>query len=208
VSDQDMLTVEVSHIFLSNVGFVVLLKSSNDERSLPIFIGAAEAQAIAIALNDVTMPRPLTHDLLKNLLDFLECRLMRVEVSDVKEGTFFARLILDRDGNRLTMDCRPSDAIALALRCGAPMAVSQKVIEEAGRVFEEEDLEETSGEGEESNTGSHSSDTLKTPSGGKSRSPLDSLQSELEKAVDEERYEDAARLRDKIQQLKNTHTEN
>ncbi len=208
MSDQDMLTVEVSHIFLSNVGFVVLLKSSNDERSLPIFIGAAEAQAIAIALNDVTMPRPLTHDLLKNLLDFLECRLMRVEVSDVKEGTFFARLILDRDGNRLTMDCRPSDAIALALRCGAPMAVSQKVIEEAGRVFEEEDLEETSGEGEESNTGSHSSDTLKTPSGGKSRSPLDSLQSELEKAVDEERYEDAARLRDKIQQLKNTHTEN
>jgi len=77
---KDMLAVEVTQLFLSNVGFVVLLKGDEDERALPIFIGAAEAQSIAIYINRVEVPRPLTHDLLKNMLDFLECRLMRIEI--------------------------------------------------------------------------------------------------------------------------------
>ncbi|MBT3191380.1 MAG: bifunctional nuclease family protein [Verrucomicrobia bacterium] len=198
--DKDMLPVEVSQLFLSNVGFVVLLKGDQDERSLPIFIGAAEAQAIAIFINAVPMPRPLTHDLLKNLLDFLECRVQRIEINDHKKGTFYARLILDRDSVLMTMDCRPSDAIALALRCSAPTYVALHVLEECGRVFEDEDLPEASEE-----------ETPPAPPPKKAeheKSPLDSLKASLERAVEAERYEEAARLRDEIQRLNNTHTEN
>lgn len=196
---KDMLPVEVTRLFLSNVGFIVLLKGDQDERSLPIFIGAAEAQSIAIFINNVPIPRPLTHDLLKNLLDFMECRLMRIEIHDFKEGTFYARLVLDRDGVLMTLDCRPSDAIALALRCTAPIYVAQLVIEETGRVIDENDLGETS----------KNEDPKPEPRPQKhSTSPLDSLKAALEQAVKSERYEEAARLRDEIGRLNSTHTEN
>lgn len=203
MTSKDMLPVEVTQLFLSNVGFVVLLKGDADERALPIFIGAAEAQSIAIFINGVNMPRPLTHDLLKNTLDFLECRLMRIEICDLKEGTFFARLILDRDGVLMTMDCRPSDAIALALRCSAPIFAARHVVEEAGRVFEDEDLADA---GEDA-TG-WAKEGAKAKKASHEKSPLESLKAQLEQAVADERYEEAARLRDEIQRLKNTHTEN
>ena len=167
---------------------------------MPIFIGAAEAQSIAIYINRVEVPRPLTHDLLKNMLDFLECRLMRIEICDLKEGTFYARLILDRDGVLMTMDCRPSDAVALALRCSAPIYAARHVVEEAGRIFEEDDIP-----GETSETSAEAPRAAK-PS--HEKSPLESLKAELERAVKDERYEDAARFRDEIQRLQNTHTEN
>jgi bifunctional DNase/RNase len=196
---KDMLLVEVDQLFLSNVGFVVLLKGSQDERSLPIFIGAAEAQSIAIFINQVPMQRPLTHDLLKNLLDFMECRLMRIEINDFKEGTFYARLVLDRDGVLMTLDSRPSDAIAVALRCGAPIHAARHVFEEAGRLLENEDLPEKPPTNEpEQPQKLHEHET----------SPLDSLKASLERAVKAERYEEAARLRDEIQRLNNTHTDN
>lgn len=200
--EKTMLPVEVTQLFLSNVGFVILLKGDRDERSLPIFIGAAEAQAIAIYINAVEIPRPLTHDLLKNALDFLECRLMRMEVCDLKEGTFYARLILDHDGVLAKMDCRPSDGIALALRCSAPMFAARDVIEEAGRVFKPEDLGETSPE----NSETPAEKSAQAP--GRKPTPLESLQAELHQAVKEERYEDAARLRDEIKHVENSHTEN
>ncbi len=106
----EMLHVKVEQLFFSNMGFVVLLKGPADERTLPIFIGAAEAQAIALQINNVKMSRPLTHDLFKNTLDFLECRVKRIEVCDLKEGTFYAKLILERDGMEMGIDSRPSDA--------------------------------------------------------------------------------------------------
>jgi len=89
-----VLPVRVEQLFLSNMGFAVLLKGE-DDRALPIMIGAAEAQAIALCINRVEVPRPLTHDLFKNVLDQLDCRLVRMEVCDLKDGTFFARLILE-----------------------------------------------------------------------------------------------------------------
>ena len=136
-----MIPTKVEQLFLSNMGFVVLLKGADDERSLPIFIGTAEAQAIALRINNVNVPRPLTHDLLKNVLDYLECRLLRIEVCDLKEGTFYARLILGRDGMEMPIDSRPSDAIALALRFEAPILVEPRVMQEAGRVFDEAELQ-------------------------------------------------------------------
>ena len=197
-----MLPVDVTQLFLSNVGFIVLLQGDDDKRSLPIFIGAAEAQSIAIFNNKVSMPRPLTHDLFKDTLDFLECRLRRVEIYKVENGVFYAHLLLDRDGVLMAMDCRPSDAIALALRSAAPIYVAMSVMDSAGRILADED-EDSSSRKEEApelqkrkNPPSHQ------------KSPMESLKADLTRAVKAERYEDAARLRDEIQRLDNTHTEN
>jgi uncharacterized protein len=201
-----MIQVRVEQIFLSNVGFVVILKAPKDERSLPIFIGAAEAQAIAIQLNSVQMPRPLTHDLLKSLLDFMECRLMRIEICDLKEGTFYARLAIDKDGQNFQIDCRPSDAIALALRCNAPVFVSAEVMNEAGRVLEINEDEARTVESKNDESAPAASETK--PKREKKLSPVEILGRKLERAVAEEKYEDAARLRDEIKRLNQTHTEN
>ena len=195
-----MIPVKVEQVFLSNVGFVVLLKGEQDERSLPIFIGPAEAQAIAIHTHQVQIPRPLTHDLLKNLLDYLECRLMRIEICDLKEGTFYARLALEKDGRGMEMDCRPSDAIALAVRCGAPILVHENVMNEAGRVIEAPVEGKPAGE--------EKTASFAEPKAPRPLSPLDILNRQLDKAVKEERYEDAAKLRDEIKGLKDKHTGN
>lgn len=192
-----MIHVKIEQLFFSNMGFVVLLKGEKDERALPIFIGAAEAQAIAMHINNVQISRPLTHDLFKNALDFLECRLKRVEVCEIKEGTFYAKLVLERDGVEMGLDSRPSDAIAIALRAGSPIYVAESVMAEAGRVFSEEELKIAGGVTEQH---------LKAKK--ESISPVDALKKELEKAVQDERYEDAARIRDRIKNLEHTHTSN
>jgi len=172
------------------MGFVVLLKQLHSERSLPIFIGAAEAQAIALCLNKVEVPRPLTHDLLKNILDCIECRIHRVEIHAIKEGTFFARLVLESGGMEISVDARPSDAIALSLRTAAPIVVAEPVMDEAGRVVElpgEKALGRDDGQADAAEV-----------------SALDSLKQQLDKAVTEERFEDAAGLRDQIKHLEHT----
>lgn len=192
-----MIRVKVDQLFFSDMGgFVVFLKGITDERSLPVFIGAAEAQAIVLPLRGVKMPRPLTHDLLKNAFDFLECRLKRVEVCDLKEGTFYGKLVLEKDAEDLEMDSRPSDAIALALRCGAPIFVAEKVMEEAGRVFTPEEIGQASGQKEKD---------------GEAKKPptrLDSLKLNLSRAIQEERYEEAAKIRDEIRRVEHTQTAN
>ncbi|MFW6138155.1 MAG: bifunctional nuclease domain-containing protein [Spirochaetota bacterium] len=195
-----MIPVKFSQLLFSNVGFIVLLKEESSERVLPIFIGAAEAQAIAIKVNNVEVPRPLTHDLLKNILDFMECRLVRIEVCDLREGTFYARLILDRDGIELEMDSRPSDAIALALRTSSPIFVSEKVMDEAGRFSSEAEKEAEQQKPEQKQT--------RNPQQEEKLSPLESLKRDLDKAVEEERYEDAARLHKEIKRIEDKHTEN
>lgn len=199
--DKGMLPVKVDQLFLSNLGFVVLLKNSGDERSLPIFIGAAEAQAIAIQINNVKMPRPLTHDLIKNVLDFMECRLQRIEVCDLREGTFYARLVLDRDGEEMTLDSRPSDAIALALRCSAPIFVAETVMDEAGKVLE---TEQEAGGAPSAEPGTSEGDQKPE----QELSPLEALERRLQAAVKAERYEEAARLRDEIKHLRHSHPDN
>ena len=185
-----MIQVTVEKMLLYKMGFVVFLKGADVPLSLPIFIGAAEAQAIALWMNNVEIPRPMTHDLLKNILDCVECRVHRVEVTDMQEGTFFANIILDIDGEEVAVDSRPSDAIALALRTGVNIYVSRSVMEEAGKVFDD-DGEEQDGLPEKSGT-----------------SHLEQLKENLETAVAEERYEDAAGIRDQIRELEHHTTQN
>ena len=179
-----MIPVSVFRMSLSNKGPVVLLKGTADQRTLPIFIGAPEAQAIAIRLEGITVPRPLTHDLMRNLLEPLEAHLKRVEISELTDNTFFARLILDRKDKELVIDARPSDAIALALRCEAPIFVAPAVMAAAGITLEDPSQEEKE---------------RATPPPDQ-RSETKKLQDRLNAAVQEEDYEEAARLRDLIKE--------
>lgn len=129
---QQMELVGVRVELPSNTPIVLLREMSDAARLLPIFIGAPEATAIAIALDGVTTPRPMTHDLLRNVLDELSADLERVVVTELRDKTFYAELHLLRDGGRFVLSSRPSDAIALAARTGTPIFAEEAVIQEAG----------------------------------------------------------------------------
>ena len=118
---------------------LVLLRESRGERYLPIWIGAVEATAIAFAQQGVVPPRPLTHDLMKELLDTLERPVQQVRITDLRDGVFYAVLDL---GDGLEVSARPSDAIALAMRTGAPIFGEEQVLEQAGIVVPEEEEDE------------------------------------------------------------------
>ena len=111
---------------------ILLLKEMSGTRYLPIWIGANEATAIALALEGVEPPRPLTHDLLKLVTESLGAKVDRVVVTNLEDGTFFADLVLTRNGEEVTVSSRPSDAIALAARAEAPLFAAIEVIDEAG----------------------------------------------------------------------------
>lgn len=186
-----MILVSVAKTFLVNMGkdFIMLLRGTDDQRTLPISIGQLEAQSIAIVLNQVPFPRPLTHDLFKSVMTEIGCQVKRVEVNDLSDGTFYARLIIDMHGAEIEIDSRPSDAIALALRFAAPIYVYDKVMDEAGVIIPDENrvVEEQTSEGLEE---------LEAEIG--DLTAVEVLQRQLDKAIQEERYEDAARLRDEI----------
>jgi uncharacterized protein len=107
---------------------IVILKDVNGASVLPIWVGIYEANAIALEIEKVTTPRPMTHDLLKNLLLGLETRVQKVVVSELKEDTFYALIWLERDGQVMSIDSRPSDALALALRMDCPIYVEDEVL--------------------------------------------------------------------------------
>ena len=121
---------------------IVLLREREGERFLPIWIGAAEAAAIALSLQGVVTPRPMTHDLLKNILDDLSVAVERIVVTELRESTFYATIELQRNGDRYEISSRPSDAIALAVRLSAPIFASEDVLDEAGFPMPGEEEEE------------------------------------------------------------------
>ena len=115
------MTIDSIRVSLMNYQRVVILKEKGSERYLPIWIGAAEADAIAVKLQDVSVPRPLTHDLLQSVIDVLGASVLSIIVSDLKNDTFYARIMLNVDGGELEVDSRPSDALALAVRADVPI---------------------------------------------------------------------------------------
>ncbi|HEX9847535.1 MAG TPA: bifunctional nuclease family protein [Acidimicrobiia bacterium] len=121
---------------------IVLLKEKDGTRYLPIWIGANEATAIATAMEGVTPPRPLTHDLMRSVIDAVGALAVSVVITEMRDSVFFADLTLDVSGKEVKVSARPSDAVALAVRTGTPVLASPAVLEEAGVHFEEEDEEE------------------------------------------------------------------
>jgi bifunctional DNase/RNase len=108
---------------------IVLLRDADNQRVLPIWVGPVEANAIALQVENIAPPRPMAHDLLRNLLVELGARLTRVVISDLRESTFFAYLELQRNGETIFVDARPSDALALSIRTRTPVFVDTKVLE-------------------------------------------------------------------------------
>ncbi len=149
------MTIDSIRVSLMNYQRVVILKEKMAERYLPIWIGPAEADAIAVKLQGVTVPRPLTHDLLHSVIDALGATISSIIVSELKGDTFFAKIILNVDGGQLEVDSRPSDALALAVRAEVPIYVEDTVLDKAsilldketGKPIREEMEEEVGGKG-------------------------------------------------------------
>ena len=134
------MSIDSIRVSLMNYQRVVILRVKDTDRYLPIWIGPSEADSIALKLQDVSVPRPMTHDLLEHVIHHLDANLERIVVTDLRDSTFFAKLILRRNGESLEVDSRPSDAIALAVRVGASIFVSEEVLDAAGIEPDDEDV--------------------------------------------------------------------
>jgi bifunctional DNase/RNase len=121
---------------------IVLLKTADGNKFLPIWIGHPEAAAILMKLQNASTPRPMTHDLFTDVLSQLDARVVRVTVTELRESTFFAQITVQQDGSEIEIDSRPSDAIALAIRVDAPIFAADDVIEESAIEFEGEEVNE------------------------------------------------------------------
>jgi bifunctional DNase/RNase len=121
---------------------IVLLREREGERFLPIFIGPVEATAIAFALQGIVTPRPMTHDLMKNLLDEVGVGIDRIVITELRDTTFYAAIQLSKNGESYSVSSRPSDAIALAVRTSVPLFAAPDVLEEAGILIRDEDEEQ------------------------------------------------------------------
>lgn len=130
--------IDSIRVSLMNYQRVVILKEKDANRYLPIWIGPAEADAIAVKLQDIPVPRPLTHDLLFSVIQALGAMVCFIVVTELKNDTFYAKLVLKRNGEELAIDCRPSDAIALAVRAKVPIYVEEEVLEKAGIILDKE----------------------------------------------------------------------
>ncbi len=180
-----MVEVTVNGIFITQTqASGIILKEREGQRSLPIVIGEYEAQSIALALENLKPPRPITHDLTVNLLDTLGAGMESVIISDLRDNTYFAIIRLTTNSDEvLEVDARPSDAIALAVRLDTTIYVSDEVMQQASYIPDEEDEEKKNY-------------VIKAKT-----SELDQLKEELKKAVEAEEYEKAAQLRDKIKRM-------
>jgi len=172
-----MIRVKVSGVAIDPVtkGFVVILKDETEKRWLPIWVGHYEAKMISLALEKVKPVRPLPHDLIKNILDALEVVVIRVVICDIKGNTYFATVRLKINQREKEIDARPSDAIALALRASAPIYVTEEVL--------------------------NKSSTERVTLENEKEIKLVELQQKMQKAVEVENYEEAAKLRDQIRSL-------
>ncbi len=134
---QEML-IDSIRVSLMNYQRVVILKEKSSERYLPIWIGPAEADSIAVKLQDLSVPRPLTHDLLNLVITSLGGSVSHIVVSDLLNDTFYAKIFIQRNGDNLEVDSRPSDAIALAVRVKVPIYVEETVLDKAGVAMDKE----------------------------------------------------------------------
>jgi bifunctional DNase/RNase len=172
----------------SGGAYALILKEVQGARRLPIIIGAAEAQSIALEMEGIKPPRPLTHDLMKNIITAFGSELSDVIIDDLRDGTFYAKLNLDSQ----LIDSRPSDAIALAVRYGARIFVASSVMEEAAFVPEEEESEEPPRQQRQ---------TKQKQAPLTKGQRLEQLNQRLKEAIEKENYEKAAQLRDEIRKL-------
>ena len=179
--------IGLSYSHSQSGAYALILGNKDDKTSLPIIIGEAEAQSIAIALEDIKSPRPLTHDLFKTFAQSFDINISEVIINRFKNGLFFSEMHCIKDGEESIIDARTSDAIAIALRFDAPIYARHQVIEEAGIMMEDLD-----------------SDSDSDFDGGFERYDISELELLLKEAIEVEDYQKASILRDLINERKQT----
>lgn len=182
----------------SGGAYALILNEIDGNRRLPIIIGTFEAQAIALELEHIKPPRPMTHDLIKSVVLGLNSWVKHIVINELRDGTFFAEIICENEGSEVAIDSRPSDAIAIAIRFDAAIFVEESVLNDAGITAEATSSEEQDREKEEVEP---ILSTIENPSHDSS-DPLEELNKSLSSAIADEDYERAARIRDEIQRLK------
>ncbi|MCZ2337414.1 MAG: DUF151 domain-containing protein [Chitinophagales bacterium] len=184
----------LSHSVTQSHNYAVVLGEENGKRRLPIVIGGFEAQAIAVALENMTPNRPLSHDLFKNTMDAFEINLKEVIINNLLDGIFYAQLICEQFGNVIQIDARTSDAISMAVRFDCPIYTYEFILESAGVILDEDAEKEVKTE----------------PARSKAKSiedlSISSLEKMLEEALAKEDYEKAAQLRDIINHKKSSNS--
>ncbi|HEX9950963.1 MAG TPA: bifunctional nuclease family protein [Rubricoccaceae bacterium] len=186
----------------SGGAYALVLGEVNGNRRLPIIIGAFEAQAIALELEKIQPPRPMTHDLIRNLFDALGAEVTDIVIDDLREGTFFAKVRYVYDDDEAQLDARPSDAVALAVRTDSPIFVASSVLDEAGIPADDSDDTDADSDDEPEDVAPSPSRKQPDTQANRAVSQLDRLTGQLEKAIADEDYEAAARLRDDIAKMK------
>ena len=182
----------ISRSMTQSSNYAVVLGEISGPRRLPVIIGSTEAQAIAIAIEGMVGPRPMTHDLFKNTLQTLRTELREVIISDLREGVFFAHLVLDRDGEIIEVDSRTSDALALATRFECPIYTYQDILENAGIELQgEEESEMEDREMAEADLQEEEEENL-------SKFNVGELNNMLQEVLSNENYEKAAQIRDEL----------
>ncbi len=175
--------------------YALVLSEENGVRRIPIIIGPVEAQAIAIQLEGLKPPRPLTHDLIKNISKAFNIVLLEVIIHKLEEGIFYSELLCEMDGREVKIDSRTSDAVALALRFRCPIYTTEEILEKAGIVLEEDEAQKSEKKKTEEKKGAPGSSPF-------SRYTMQELEDLLNKAVQDEDYEKASVLRDEISNRK------
>lgn len=192
----------ISYSQTQSGAYALVLSEARGSRRIPIIVGGFEAQAIAIELEGLAPPRPLTHDLFKNFSDSYGITLLEVNIHKLEEGVFFANILCEQQGQRVTLDARTSDAIALAMRFKCPIFTTEEIVEKAGIVldFEKEGEEGMAGAQAEGEEIEIKTETPKKKGGSPelAGANMDELRSLLADAVSNEDYERASEIRDEI----------
>lgn len=188
----ELRVMAISRSVTQSSNYAVVLGEISGPRRLPVIIGSTEAQAIAIAIEGMVGPRPMTHDLFKNTLQTLRTELREVIISDLQEGVFFARLVLDRDGEIIEVDSRTSDALALATRFECPIYTYEDILENAGIELQGEEESEME-EREMAETGAQEEEEENL-----SKFNVGELNNMLQEVLSNENYEKAAQIRDEL----------
>lgn len=190
-----MLEVIISDVSITNVGFAIFLKPREHEsrKVVPIFIGPLETYSISSALDEITPPRPNTHDLIIKMLAEVETKVLHIIINDIIGHIFYATIMLQTKDGIIELDARPSDSIAIAIRSKSPIFITEKVYNEAAVIIgDNESLEPENPPTE---------DAMESALQESPVSEIERMQLNLQKAVDEEKFEEAAILRDKIRKL-------
>ncbi|MGF7140143.1 bifunctional nuclease family protein [Roseimarinus sediminis] len=172
--------------------YALVLAEENGDRRIPIIIGPVEAQSIAIQLEGLHPPRPLTHDLFKNIAQAFNIDLVEIIIYKLEEGIFYSELICEQNGSRIAVDSRTSDAVALALRFKCPIYTSEEILSKAGIVIEVNDSVDER----------EDDDDMFSPEDQYNTSSIEELEQQLKDAIQDENYERASELRDEIHRRK------